>query len=80
VLQTAHWTLDAPRMYMSSVRQPPHSSCAISVPAGGTGVTPLHRAQRTLAAPWGGQAPRCTEAICIARLRVEQQRAAAGTY
>jgi hypothetical protein len=52
VLHTEHCTLDAPRMYMSSVRHPPHSSCAISVPAGGTGVTPLQSAQRTFAAPF----------------------------
>jgi hypothetical protein len=68
VLHTEHCTLDAPLMYISSVRHPPHSSCAISVPAerrsatsgsarphsptrvavrcclpaGGTGVMPLH--------------------------------------
>ena len=32
VLHTEHCTLEAPRMYISSVLHPPHSSCAISVP------------------------------------------------
>jgi hypothetical protein len=53
VLHTEHCTLEAPLMYMSSVLHPPHSSCAISVPAEGTGVTLLHSAQRTLDAPYG---------------------------
>jgi hypothetical protein len=32
VLHTEHCTDVAPRKYMSNVRQPPHTSCAISVP------------------------------------------------
>ena len=58
VLHTEHCTLEAPRIYMSSVLQPPHSSCAISVPAqpqpgsaGGTAAA-APRAQRN--APAGG--------------------------
>ena len=33
MLHTEHCTLEAPRMYISCVRHPPHSSCAISEPA-----------------------------------------------
>ena len=57
VLHTEHCTLEAPLMYISSVLQPPHSSWAISVPAGGTGVTLLHSAHRTLEAPCGRGGP-----------------------
>ncbi len=83
VLHTEHCTLDAPLMYISSVLQPPHSSCAISVPAGGTGVMLLHSAQRTFAAPCEASVSAnrgCSRAHCVlaktqTRLRVEEQRA-----
>ena len=53
VEHTEHCTDDANRVYMSSVRHPPHTSCAISVPGGGTAVMVLQSAQRTLFAPCG---------------------------
>ena len=46
VLHTEHCTLEAPLMYISSVLQPPHSSCAISVPAGHEGCMLERRATR----------------------------------
>ena len=50
VLHTEHCTLDAPLMYISNVLQPPHSSCAISVPVPQTAEQAMSAAPAALVA------------------------------
>ncbi len=77
VLHTEHCTLEAPLMYISSVRQPPHSSCAISVPAQAAQAR-VSGAPRRVRAPRGRRTGRRHRRDAIALRHADRQARVSG--